>query len=1675
MGALDSLLGSLNSLAGTVENTPTSLDAILPGDPSTVTRFGALGDFANEIDQTAQRQYIETGYIRNVRPKLSQVLLQEPDVTVLVKKRMFSSLAENYKPELMDAKEKLFYRASKKLFANKCNAIAAYEQLSKMDRLISENGLLSSYFLPAALAGLDFLSQNGVSFGGQTQSTMDTLRQVYAFSDPNYLTTWLTDTSLPASGDLGDGTGVMELTNVASFNCSSSVNFGGGSASLTFEDPYNLMTITEQDIEKAIRETAGGFLQSAFFQLTQSQLENTVTNLRTQLNSLRQSRGATEIRFNVDPDSILYKKVTAIIDEEGREILFNYSGGLAGLGSSVDLDASATEGVNGLDPDNGEVDNFKQIIGDIYLLISLQQQTENVSFTFNSDTNHVRRKMVLHYHRKSIIQPMDIIHIFVSTKSGVDEKIASALPNTFNGNTVLDDLNTTFNTVANTVNNLSAAFGGNQVNASWTIAERDAVAGPDFPMWLWNLVRNDFTRQAAGTHVFAGIVTRPDRRYSGSDGKHILTVSAVDHCGYFKQGQININPSVDVFNGSLYDPLTPRELNFDSATGFLSDEQPPLLQENVQLLDSGLLKFKNGRFRGYPANSQIYNSFDIETIKNSSDRTLFRRKFDDPDGLIYRWKEGIYALTLLSEPHPTGELPGDSSPNLTKDPFAGQDVMNVLSLLVTGQPYNFNNFMRASISSGAFSRDDLLNEASSKSFLRGLLGDVSKQNSIWGNFLPFKKLIINQSAYNFLASGQYDLTVANTKINDLLKQRAELFDNLTKVAPAFANNPQALNVDASGKLVNASAAISSASASIVANVDPAAITSLSSNIIQLDFKIQQAQSAFQQSVTSTTTANGTLQIFGDDISFDPTINQNPSGLSQDDLLKQQQQFQNQLFYLTQRRLWKVKANEDTNYFIVDDQYDKNYDIAAFEQGLADGLQLFKSTYTDIASKIQTVAMLLGLEVYADSQGHIQARPPQYNKMPSSVYQKMLQTQSQTGVQLFPAYLENLFTNQIQGLVQQIEIAEDEMRIYTAALGQTTDQGAKKLLSGLVTGGGSTSFAFTTDESTGSFGGKDIRVFLAQVDPDLTGSDLSTALKSVGSALQTLQATTQQAISSGVNFDVVQRVSVVNGDQFDTVVFQSSTQAAIDNRITTIGTRLRFKTGQTPPTRLSLLPNSSSTVVSQLDVFNITQQIAQFISQRQSALRLLSNAIKNLSDGVALNTSLNSQSSGTSLLSSFTNQPVSTPEILQHMIEDETVDDLGYGSGARYTIYDYQIINYQISEVAPEHTMVEVVGLFAQGLAEPPGGFDTGGGNPISTAWAVDYDMWRMYGFKTPQTVQAPFLSDPDSQCAPYAVSLLNKARKEIHQAECTIAGNEFIQPGEVYYIEDEDMLFYSDTVSHSFTYGGQYTTSLSLKYGHAPGEYIPTILDIIGKGLYTSTSQNNLSRNNRHGNSNGDVFVATLVIDSGVDGDFQNLVSGQYGDQNRKNLANVLLATSGALAPTTFGQQATLEIRTYFDSKGGFNENGALSDIADSVRNWLINPVKVNLTSTSGDLTPDNDASVLNMVINPKSVVTAAIDLSDDTDPRSPSAGAINKAKEVAATSGFPLPTAPAGDPDQLDPKVRPTVFNMIIDIWVTFNSVSQTNQITKSPDQVASQAAQTQLAQTLADFNAKVKSQTGS
>ena len=111
--------------------------------------------------------------------------------------------------------------------------------------------------------------------------------------------------------------------------------------------------------------------------------------------------------------------------------------------------------------------------------------------------------------------------------------------------------------------------------------------------------------------------------------------------------------------------------------------------------------------------------------------------------------------------------------------------------------------------------------------------------------------------------------------------------------------------------------------------------------------------------------------------------------------------------------YNIRANDDKNLFIVDDFYDKDYDIMAYNQDIGAGIKLFSNEFVSVKGNITSVASLLNLEVFCDTQGHIRVRPPQYNRIPSSVFYKMMYMKDTMGIQVFPEFLNNLFIRSIK--------------------------------------------------------------------------------------------------------------------------------------------------------------------------------------------------------------------------------------------------------------------------------------------------------------------------------------------------------------------------------------------------------------------------------------------------------------------------------------------------------------------------------------------------------------------------------------------------------------------------------------------------------------------------------------
>jgi hypothetical protein len=393
------------------------------------------------------------------------------------------------------------------------------------------------------------------------------------------------------------------------------------------------------------------------------------------------------------------------------------------------------------------------------------------------------------------------------------------------------------------------------------------------------------------------------------------------------------------------------------------------------------------------------------------------------------------------------------------------------------------------------------------------------------------------------------------------------------------------------------------------------------------------------------------------------------------------------------------------------------------------------------------------------------------------------------------------------------------------------------------------------------------------------------------------------------------------------------------------------------------------------------------------------------------------------------------------MEYEDEDDLGPGSGKRFILTPDRIVSLTISENPPPHTAITVNGLLGQGLLNPSDSFRTSSdGNAITSAYAVDYDMWYQYGFKIGKAIEAPYFSDPEIHCAPFAVSTLLEARENVLQGTVEVAGyNEYYQPGDVVYIEDRGLLFYVKSVSHSCSYG-KLSTTLSLTYGHNPGEYIPTMLDVAGKLLYNTKGllQDRSEKFEMLGSAKsiGALVIAWESSSSRMASNdpAENLKKGKYGARNTRVMNNMLFSLSGSLNHVNFRKQRSRIKIVYY--KTPVSDDNTVYRYALAVRDQLINP----------DVQSPKDGSSKTALfkINEEDVIIEEVDFGDPTKQTRRRVYPISEATEPVKNDQGPSSAAWATIKTMNIPNVNPNqmrsiLANMILDIFIDYEVVQDT------------------------------------
>jgi hypothetical protein len=284
--------------------------------------------------------------------------------------------------------------------------------------------------------------------------------------------------------------------------------------------------------------------------------------------------------------------------------------------------------------------------------------------------------------------------------------------------------------------------------------------------------------------------------------------------------------------------------------------------------------------------------------------------------------------------------------------------------------------------------------------------------------------------------------------------------------------------------------------------------------------------------------------------------------------------------------------------------------------------------------------------------------------------------------------------------------------------------------------------------------------------------------------------------------------------------------------------------------------------------------------------------------------------------------------------------------------------------------------------------------------------------------------------------LLSRARKNVLRGNIIIVGNEFMQPGEVVFIEDRGLLFYISSVTHNFTYGGNFTTSLELTYGHTPGEYIPTTLDVVGKMLFNNRDANNAIIQ-RQSNSLNESNIGIIQREYGSPTvvNTKDSYTNKFSNDNAATLNNILFTARKLLNDNNSSgknTKASIELRIYYDNDNPVSSE--LLEFANSVKNVLTGISDAGISNTISSTFSTNSTFEKT---NVKDIVQ--INMSDENDRRSPSQKALMAARNYVTelSSIYTNQYSNYASYTFYKDKLRYAIFNYVVDCFIKIDNVT--------------------------------------
>lgn len=1317
-----------------------------------------------------------------------------PEATILVKKKAFSTLKSGNDLRFMDKTEKMLLRATKALFAYKVQQIRAYESLTKFNDFYDKN---SAYDL-CALATLvnesnvleSIANENNeytVYSGGKNRKEVSLGEEFKQFVGD---TLFGEDHSKRAED-------IKEIIKRK-----------------LFSQDKNLTTwiVDNSSAENEILGPGTGVIELTLFKSF-----NTVTD-----NSSNPSSASINLSYPYRIGNIIEADIELAIEEA--------------LNGTLGILSSLTDGP----PRNDSGYLTGQTLDGVSALSAAFELAGEDTFETAIDTDYVRKKLKTFYLGKPFISASDIVHFYIRGNRTFTEYNSAA-----KGSFDLEFLK------------IDDAI----LKAEYQLYTNQAISYDEYKA-MRSLNDNSFGM----THVYAGVVTDTSETFSG--GFWDLKINCTDNMSWLKWSRYQSEPAVSDPKNILEDPLTPFELSKDT-DGSIIGSKRELLYENKQLLQSGLLRYDSGLLAGQNASEGNI----IQGQYNGLGSLNGRKVLQHPSGFVYRWKDGIITATAgFSVSNPTGESRDASlwgrqySVTVANNVLNNLDIPNVLSVLIVGQPYNIETFIEQAFT--AHNINDRSGRLSQLDPLTGVLDAVRTQNRFYGNFHPYRTLTMSSSTTEQALSNAGNRSLINDNIDALQKRKREL----RRRARDLAKSTKATGLNQSAIIKSLESEMSSIDAAIKRQ-------------IQLGSNSDDALSAEEEvGIKISLGGSANLPVSGDD-------------QENNDITRAM------MMVGAQRRIEDVRLNRDKNLFIVSDQYDAA-DIRPFILNLNRGnWKLFDGKYIDTWQSCNEITKYLHLEFFANSQGHLEFRPPLWNRVPLSILKEAIKVQKTQNKEIIPKFITDLFSTRIESLYLLVHTLNIKIALGALMLGRYPD---KNMIPNVpYSGSRSLNFFGIEEEDTfrlGSITNPIGRALTGQkVSPEtgalrLSQTEFENGEDSPKSGFgQFLDNTFGEKLSITASFQ--DKGDVLGGNTetllgtFDKIIEEQSSlindletlvlsreqpggsiRAAAQydvNSLNLIRDTFKKQFGRDPAS--GLIPSGRGFIEEDLlwkmndferldqalsSDSNIIKEIKKAISQRDSYVSMLQ---ANIAKQEELNeieqfletgeedqgfegstSSVNWLNKTTDALAKAANFTQTAHDVLtgkategtvyDHLIEDDTRNLLGYGSGKRFILKDEYIISANFSERPPSFTRIDINGNAPLGLGD---GLNRSFEGLYFWAGATDFDLWRQYGYKYQQK-NLPFVSDPEGQGKPYAILELAMQKIAINTGNVTVVGNEFYQPGDTVYLPSKGLLYYVSSVNHSFSFGSSFTTQLKLEYGHPAGNYIPGPLDVIGQQLVSN-------------------------------------------------------------------------------------------------------------------------------------------------------------------------------------------------------------------------------------------------